>query len=273
MPDVVKPEIMYGDAGLGSYLKGLQVVAAVNAKKNANELQIKKLQEQIDFQQMKHDLDVEKATNTADHYEKVYDVASLNAATNTLKEQRLLSAAEDKTKQDREDTQRLIDMQSKIYGIQAKRGTTDYQKQLDDVKDQYSDVTGTAEAKRIISPLEQQHKTARLEGFKAFNNQVASLGIPSQYAPAIFATPEMWQQGDDTTDPKNPKMQFQIGASKVVIPKATYDKLKPKYQEYYGNGSATVQPPSLKERAQAALDDPDATPKEKAAAQKILATQ
>jgi hypothetical protein len=143
---------------------------------------------------------------------------------------------------------RLIEMQGKIYAIPVKRGTTDWQKQFDDIKDEYSDVTGTPEAKRILSPLEQAHKTARNEAWKAFSNQVQSLGILPQYAPAIFGTPEMWQIADDVSDPKNPKMRFQIGLTQQgqpnikTIPKSTYDKLKPKYFDFYDIGSAVVPP-------------------------------
>jgi hypothetical protein len=238
MPSIVEPIVpVPSNVPNENYLRGLSLVSAMNAKARASEDAIQKMQLNEKMAEWKHEKDQEALQQNAEkmgdlntHYEKMDDVRQLDAA----RKAKHLDDVLDQTKQ---DTQRLIDMQSKIYAIPAKRGTTDYQKQLDDIKDQYSDVTGSAEAKRIISPLEQQHKTARTEAFKAFNNQISSLGVPPQYAPAIFATPEMWQIGDE---PKTGKMQFQIGTSTVKIPKDTYDKLKPKYQEFYDTGSAVV---------------------------------
>src|ERR1051326_5334502 len=219
-----------------NYLRGFALLSQISERRNRIEQANKALEVRMYANELKHDTDMERIGSQAEHYRQMYEIGQ---KTNELKERKLGSTVD----QAKQDMDRLIEMQGKIYAIPVKRGTTDWQKQFDDIKDEYSDVTGTPEAKRILSPLEQAHKTARNEAWKAFNNQVQSLGIPPQYAPAIFGTPEMWQQGDDLSDKSNPKMQFRVGQSPVIkIPKNRYDQLKRKYSDFYDIGSAVVPP-------------------------------
>lgn len=181
------------------FLKGFALMAAYSHKRQQDELAMQKMQNAIIADQSKsqieagkQDLEKQRLLNQGEHYKQMYDLGSANNEFRLNKYQNALT-------QDKNDTNRLIDYQNELYGIDAQRGTEAWQNQANLIKSKYSDVTGTIEGGRVWRQLFDEHKWSARDARNTTNDimrnyygNLKSNGL-SDYA---FANPNIWGSGD-----------------------------------------------------------------------------
>jgi hypothetical protein len=235
------------------FLRGFYLMSQISAQRRRSEEAVQRLQLNNQVDEWRHEKDMQalqqgqqRINDLDQHYQRMDEVKQKSDELKNLQVQKTLSDASN-------DTQRLIDMQGQVYSIPAKRGTTNYQKALDDILSEYSDVTSSREARRILGPVEQKHKTARAEAFKAFSNRLRSDGLDTY----SFAQPAVWRDNTDAKgnviskyvaipDPTSPESVYLPNGTSVkgryrTYPLDQWNNLRSQYDEFYG-GAPTPTP-------------------------------